>query len=127
MDNTTRFNAYISALQQFRNREGHTRVPALHIEIMNGTEIKLGSFCSYCRQRYKANALPANRIDTLNSIPGWEWGPFKPGPSSNNERNNTIRLEYSNGLSLADLAAKYQLSRQRVHQIVAPRRSHASV
>jgi len=127
MDNTTRFNTYITALQQYITREGHCRVPAVHIEILDGVDIKLGSFCSYARQRCKKNMLLASRMEILNGIPGWEWGPFKPGPTSNTTRNVEIRSEYTNGRSLADLATKFDLSRQRVHQIVGKHRSHASV
>lgn len=127
MDNLTRFNTYLKALAQFIEREGHPRVPAVHIEVIDGKDIKVGAFASYCRQRYKQNLLPQSRIDALNSIPGWQWGPFKPGPSSNTTRNTVIAQEYSNGMSLSDLANKYQLSRQRVHQIVGKKRDRAAV
>lgn len=127
MDNTTRFNTYLTALTQFIEREGHPKVPAIHIETVDGKDIKVGAFASYCRQRYKQNLLPQNRIDALNSIPGWQWGPFKPGPSSNTTRNSVITQEHASGMSLGDLANKYQLSRQRVHQIVGKKRDRVTV
>lgn len=113
-----RFHMYMAALDQFRQREGHARVPALHVEILEGTEIKLGSFVGYVRQRRKADKLPQNRIEALDAVPGWEWGPLRPGPSSNTGRNADIRQDHTSGLSLSNLAEKYRLSRQRIHQIV---------
>lgn len=118
MNNTMRFNMYLAALQQFRTREGHCRVPAIHIEILEGVEIKLGCFVGYVRQRYKANRLPIERVQMLQTVPGWEWGPLRPGPMSNSSRNASIRSDHQSGLSLSNLAEKYELSRQRIHQIV---------
>ena len=51
MDNNLRFQWYVVALRQFASREGHCRVPALHVEVLEGMEVKLGSFVSYQRQR----------------------------------------------------------------------------
>lgn len=118
MDNNMRFYMYLTALEQFREREGNCRVPALHIENVAGTDIKLGSFVGYVRQRRKAGKLPQYRIEELERVPGWEWGPLRPGPSSNNPRNALILRDHGAGLSLSNLAEKYELSRQRIHQIV---------
>lgn len=118
MDNSTRFNRYVQALQQYINREGHGLVPANHTEVLEGSEINLGAWVGYMRQRKKNNQLPQDRIDRLSSISEWNWGPLKPGPATKNNRNNEIAQLRRNGLSLAQIADQYQLSRQRVHQIV---------
>jgi Mor family transcriptional regulator len=119
MNNRARFIRYISALIQFRNREGHPDVPALHIEILDGEEIRLGAWVGYVRQRYRAGKLPVERIEALSYVEGWQWGPLKPGPRSNDQRNNEILRDRSSGSSLQQIADKYGLSRQRIHQIVA--------
>ena len=141
LDNDLRFEWYVAALRQYRGREGHCRVPALHTEVMEGMEIKLGSFVSYTRQRRKKILVAQDTAGTpdevekarqsarkfsgrareLESITGWEWGPLAPGPGSKTNRNRYIKSEYGDGASVKSLADKYELSRQRVHQIVGPR------
>lgn len=118
MDNKTRFNLYVAALRQFAERTGHTRVPAVHVEIIDGKEIAVGAWVGYIRQRQKKNMLSAEKVETLASLPGWEWGPLKPGPSSDANRNSEILQMRSQGMTLRQIADSYDLSRQRVHQIV---------
>lgn len=118
MDNTTRFNRYLHALQQYIRREGHALVPANHVEIIDNDKINLGAWVGYMRQRKKNNQLNQDRINALSALPEWNWGPLKPGPATKNNRNNEIAQLRRNGLSLAQIADQYQLSRQRVHQIV---------
>lgn len=118
MDNITRFNRYITALQQYITREGNALVPANHIEIIDGTSIHLGTWVGYMRQRNKANKLNETQKSTLDQITGWSWGPLKPGPKDKHERNSEIAQMRNNGKSLAQIADQYNLSRQRVHQIV---------
>lgn len=118
MDNNTRFKLYVQALTQFAERSGHTRIPALHIEIVDGREVSLGAWVGYMRQRYKKGILAAEKIETLQQLPGWTWGPLKPGPATNHNRNSEIIQMRSNGLTLREIADSYDLSRQRVHQIV---------
>lgn len=118
MDNTTRFNRYLQALQQYIKREGHALVPANHIESIDNDGINLGAWVGYMRQRKKNGQLNQDRIATLSEIPEWNWGPLKPGPATKNSRNSEIAQLRRNGLSLAQIADQYQLSRQRVHQIV---------
>tara|TARA_B110001454_G_C12704842_1_gene428155 strand:- start:1246 stop:1695 length:450 start_codon:yes stop_codon:yes gene_type:complete len=143
MDNDLRFRWYVVALDQFAGREGHCRVPALHVEVLEGMEVKLGSFVSYLRQRRRKLRedldLARNRGDeiairklesnlvkfrdreqALESIPGWEWGPLRPGPASKAARNKEIQRLYTNGTRVKALADRYELSRQRIHQIVGP-------
>lgn len=118
MDNKTRFNLYVTALKQFAERAGHTRVPAVHVEIVDGKEIAVGAWVGYIRQRQKKGLLSAEKIQILSSLPGWEWGPLKPGPSSDAGRNSEILQMRSQGMTLRQIADSYDLSRQRVHQIV---------
>ena len=118
MDNNTRFARYVRALQQYITREGDALVPATHIEIVDATQINLGAWVGYMRQRYKNDKLAQDRIDDLNAISGWTWGPLKPGPATKTLRNDDITKLRSTGLSLSQIADQYNLSRQRIHQIV---------
>lgn len=118
MDNVTRFNRYITALQQYIIREGNALVPANHVEIVENIHIHLGTWVGYMRQRNKANKLTESQKSTLDAIQGWSWGPLKPGPKDKHERNSEIAQMRNNGKSLAQIADQYNLSRQRVHQIV---------
>tara|TARA_Y100001949_G_C15863702_1_gene276210 strand:+ start:104 stop:553 length:450 start_codon:yes stop_codon:yes gene_type:complete len=143
MDNNLRFQWYVVALHQFAAREGHCRVPALHVEVLEGMEVKLGSFVSYQRQRRrklreelhiarKHGDTPLvcklestmlkfrDREEALESTPGWEWGPLRPGPASKAARNKEIKQLYGDGTQVKALADRYDLSRQRIHQIVGP-------
>ena len=110
---------YISALTRFVAREGHPNVPALHIETLDGREVKLGAWVGYVRQRYRANLLPDERVEALDLIPGWQWGPLKPGPRLNTERNREIVAQRRGGSSLQQIADLHGLTRQRVHQILS--------
>ena len=118
MDNKTKFNQYIRALRQFAERAGHTRVPALHTEILDGVEVRLGAWVGYVRQRNKKNLISPEKRTVLESLPGWEWGPLKPGPNTDVSRNSEILQMRSQGMTLRQIADSYDLSRQRVHQIV---------
>lgn len=118
MDNDTRFKTYLNALKQFFTREGHCNVPAIHIEILESKEIFLGAWVGYIRQRKKKNQLQENRISDLEQIPGWQWGPLKPGPATDKNRNNRILEMRGRGASLRQIADEFDLSRQRIHQIV---------
>lgn len=118
MDNNTRFELYLKALLQFSSREGHARVPAIHIEILDGREVNLGAWVGYVRQRRKKGMLPSRRIAELDALIGWEWGPLKPGPATNQNRNQQILSMRSEGRTLRQIADEFDLSRQRVHQIV---------
>lgn len=118
MDNTTRFNTYVGALKQFAEREGHTKIPAAHIEKFEESEITLGAWAGYTRQRYRKNQLPEERAHELSFIKEWVWGPLRPGPATDVNRNKTIIELRAEGKSLRHIADIFDLSRQRVHQIV---------
>lgn len=118
MDNNTRFKLYVRALTQFAERTGHTRIPAVHVEIVDGREVNLGAWVGYMRQRYKKGQLSSEKTEALQQLPGWTWGPLKPGPATNFDRNSEIIQMRTSGLTLREIADSYDLSRQRVHQIV---------
>jgi DNA-binding NarL/FixJ family response regulator len=118
MDNNTRFNIYTKAIQQFISREGHARVPAIHVEIVDGKEVRVGAWVGYIRQRAKKGILSVEKRAALDAIPGWQWGPLKPGPATNHSRNSEILSLREKGMTLRQIADSFDLSRQRVHQIV---------
>lgn len=118
MDNTTRFNTYIKALSQFAAREGHCNVPAIHTEIVENNDVTLGAWVGYVRQRRRKNQLSEERAAAIQAVSGWQWGPLKPGPATDAERNSEILQMRAAGSSLRQIADKFDLSRQRVHQIV---------
>ena len=121
MDNDLRFQWYVVALKQYAEREGHCRVPALHVEVLEGMEVKLGSFVSYQRQRRRRleDAIShlrgvtdtaafsrlsqtydkfVERKEVLETVDGWEWGPLRPGPASKAIRNDEIQRAYHVGV-----------------------------
>lgn len=118
MDNTTRFNSYLVALRQFAEREGHCNVPAVHTELVGEKEVTLGAWVGYVRQRRRKNQLSEDRAAQIQAVPGWQWGPLKPGPATDMNRNSEILEMRAAGHSLRQIADKFDLSRQRVHQIV---------
>lgn len=118
MDNTSKFNTYLEALSQFIKREGNSKVPAMHIEYLNEKSISLGAWVGYVRQRYRKTNLSIERIQKIETIDGWQWGPFQPGPATDSKRNEVIKQMRVDGRSLREIADEFDLSRQRVHQIV---------
>lgn len=118
MDNMTRFNTYIKALFQFSSREGHCNIPAIHTEIVENNDVTLGAWVGYVRQRRRKNQLSDERAAAIQAVPGWQWGPLKPGPATDSDRNYEILQMRAAGSSLRQIADKFDLSRQRVHQIV---------
>lgn len=124
MDNVTKFNIYLQALEQYIAREGHSRIPATHVEKIDNkidnfqNSISLGAWVGYIRQRHRKNLLSDARISRLEQIPGWQWGPFQPGPATDSSRNEKIRTMRTEGKSLREIADEFDLSRQRVHQII---------
>lgn len=118
MDNITRFESTITAINSFRDREGHCFIPATHVELVGEVPLPLGAWVGYLRQRRRKGQLGAEKIRRIESIPDWQWGPLRPGPATNADRNLQILDLHKNGKSLRVIADQYELSRQRVHQIV---------
>lgn len=117
-NNIKKFDIHFQALEQFISREGHSKIPAAHVEKFQEKEISLGAWAGYIRQRYRNGLLSGERIQKFNSLPNWQWGPFQPGPSTDIQRNEQIKKMRQDGLSLREIADEFNLSRQRVHQIV---------
>ncbi|MEU5893083.1 helicase associated domain-containing protein [Streptomyces sp. NPDC047461] len=57
-----RWAANLAAARQFHAREGHLQPPRKHVEIVDGEEIKLGSFLDNTRRR-AAKLLAERRAD----------------------------------------------------------------
>jgi len=115
--NTDRWERNFLALSQYAQRTGNSRVPANHVELYEGRNTPIGAWVGYMRQRYRSSMLSPQRIDRLQSLQGWTWGPLRPGPATNNERDQQIIQLREEGLSLQAIADKVGVSRQRVHQI----------
>lgn len=115
----TRWDKRLEALDAFVEREGHALVPANYIETSNGSDISLGSWVSYLRTRHKKGALSPERVAKLEAYPGWEWGPLRPGPKPNTSRDEEIRRMRADNKSLQEIGTEFNLSRQRIHQIVS--------
>lgn len=122
MNHNTRWKRHYSALVQYQRRYGDAMVPSGHVEFLpSGEEVNLGNWVSYMRTRYRQNALSDERVSLLETLPTWKWGPVRPGPKSQDatmKRNSEIHERYRNGQSLSKIGRDYNLSRQRVHQIV---------
>ena len=118
MDNGTKFSIYKAALERYISENGDSKISSSYVDKNQEKEISLGAWVGYIRQRYRKNQLSAARISVLEQIPGWSWGPFQPGPPTDTERNESIREMRIQGLSLRQIADEFDLSRQRVHQIV---------
>ncbi len=108
----------LDAMSKFVQEYGHSLVPVTHTETINGSEIKLGQWVSYLRTRYRNGQLNSDRVATMESFPGWQWGPLRPGPKPDRSRNAEILEMRSAGKSLQEIGSAFGLSRQRIHQIL---------
>ncbi len=68
-----KFQKRLAALRQFVDREGHAMVGAGTVESFEGTDHKLGSWVSSQRTQFKKGLLSAERIASLETVPGWKW------------------------------------------------------
>tara|TARA_R100001509_G_C4871581_1_gene216897 strand:- start:1095 stop:1475 length:381 start_codon:yes stop_codon:yes gene_type:complete len=122
MNHNKRWQKHYDALVTYYERYGDALVPSGHIEFLSsGEELNLGNWVSYMRTRYKQGCLSDHRINLLEEVPTWSWGPIRPGPKSRDfvvKRNAEILSKYNNGSSLSGIAKEFGLSRQRIHQIV---------
>ena len=122
MKHSSKWEFNYRLLLNYLDRVGDVIVPNDHIEIVeNGLTVNLGNWVSYMRTRYHIGKLSKDRIMRLESVPTWTWGPIKPGPKSTHSlknRNEKIVADYKNGKSLAAIGKVYNLSRQRIFQIV---------
>lgn len=110
---------YIEALVQYQRREGHCNPPATHVERMpDGREIPLGAWTSNTRHRYRRGALSGRWIEVLDSFPGWSWERRLRGRPTKASRDEMIRQLHAQGVPVGLLSERYNVSRQRIHQVL---------
>lgn len=118
-----KWNDYLEALGKFADSNGHTRVPHGHFVSTPNGPLKLGSWVTYIRAKGRSGKLISSRKSELESIPEWTWDSRKPGPESDPRRDEEMIRAREQGRSLQSIALQWEVSRQRVHQIVKHSRS----
>ena len=118
-----KWESYLRALSEFVNVHGHSNVPSNFVFKDEQQELKLGTWVGYVRSRGRAGKLPDKRKSELEQIPQWSWNARRPGPSGDTQRDVAIIEARASGRRLQSIATEWNLSRQRVHQIL--RRSNA--
>lgn len=117
-----RWEQHLAALRSYYNKFGTSSVPSSYVANGKGDEIRLGAWVSYVRSRYRRGKLEPERAKQLEAFWDWQWGPLAPGPKKGpkkwDKRNEEIRRLYKEGNSLSTIGEIYNLSRQRIHQIV---------
>ena len=125
MRTSEKWSRNIKALEQFVNQNGHALVPASAKVEVDGVIVSLGSWVSYLRMKHRSGRLTQDRQAQLEQFPRWSWGPCKPGPTGDAQRDEAMLLARNSGRSLQSIADEYGLSRQRVHQILRRTRKPA--
>lgn len=115
---TDRWQFRFAALQQYVNRTGSSIVPSTQVEIYKGKNVALGAWVAYNRQQFRLGKLSVARQHQLETLVGWHWRKRKPGRRYDGTRDFEIAQRYKNGERVGVIADSYNLSRQRVHQIV---------
>ena len=115
---TDRWQYRFDALVQYTNRTGTSLVPATQVEVHEGKNVALGAWVAYNRQQYRTGELSTPRKQALEKLAGWHWEKQKPGRRYDKTRDTDITKRYESGERVGDIAKSYNLSRQRVHQIV---------
>lgn len=108
----------IKALEIYVAEHGHARVPAAAQVEVDGVPVSIGSWVSYLRVKNKLGSITPEKKEVLERFPSWSWGPCKPGPLGDAERDAQMLQARATGRSLQSIADEYGLSRQRVHQIL---------
>jgi hypothetical protein len=118
MDQTARWERNYKALEAYVSEHGHALVPAGYVD----DGVQLGNWVNYMRVRYRQGKLSDERAALLGLLAEWDWGPLTPGPRRNAsfiDRNKKIVEMREQGYSLAKIAEAWNMTRQRVHQIVS--------
>lgn len=118
MNNKSKWERNIDALRRFVAENGHAKVPSTYTVNVGSEQIGLGTWVAYMRTKYRKNALSSEKVSQLESLQGWVWNPGKPGPAGNPKRDEEIIKARLAGEHLQQIADKFNLSRQRVHQII---------
>jgi len=118
VDNKSKWERNIDALRRFVAENGHAKVPSTYTVNVGSEQIGLGTWVAYMRTKYRKNALSSEKVSQLESLQGWVWNPGKPGPAGNPKRDEEIIKARLAGEHLQQIADKFNLSRQRVHQII---------
>jgi superfamily II DNA or RNA helicase len=71
------FERGFRALLQYSSREGTSRVPAGHVEVFEGNDIRLGSWCTTRRGDYSKGWLSEDQIFRFEKLPNWSWNPIE--------------------------------------------------
>ena len=115
---TDRWQYRFSALKQYANRTGTSLVPATQVEVYQGKNVALGAWVAYNRQQYRLGELSVARQEQLETLAGWRWDKQKPGRRYDKKRDAEITQRYKSGERVGAIADSFNLSRQRVHQIL---------
>ena len=78
----------------------------------------LGQWVAYVRYRHRHGGISGDLAVALESIPGWKWNVAKPGPRKDADRDRRIHELRAEGKTFAEIGDEFNLSRQRIHQIV---------
>jgi hypothetical protein len=113
-----KWDLYVRALRDFVSTNNHSEVPSGFVYEINGHSLKLGAWVGYIRARGRANNLSTEKYEELSSVSTWFWYQRKPGPYGDKNRDISIHEARKSGKSLQSIANEWDLSRQRVHQIV---------
>jgi Mor family transcriptional regulator len=115
---TDRWQYRFGALKQYADRTRTSLVPATQVEVYLGKNVALGAWVAYNRQQYRLGELSVARQEQLEMLTGWHWDKRKPGRCYDKKRDAEITQRYTSGERVGAIAESYNLSRQRVHQIV---------
>jgi len=69
------FEDGVQALKLFLEQHRHVRVPAKHVQMMNGRSFNLGAWVSHRRSEFKREKLPLERISLLDELE-FIWDPI---------------------------------------------------
>jgi DNA-binding NarL/FixJ family response regulator len=118
MNITKRWDKKVRALEEYVKLNGTALVPATTKINVDGEVVSLGPWVCATRAAYHRGDLMPHRISQLEAFAGWSWGPLKPGRKVEQKRDEEIIEARQSGQKLEQIAERYNLSRQRVHQIV---------
>ncbi len=114
----TRWNRNFDALKTYEKDFGHTKVPANFKIKKDGVLINLGTWVAYIRTKHRQGLLTAEEIDCFEQLLGWSWNPKKTGPIRDFKRDKEIQDARESGVLPQQIADRFNISRQRVHQIL---------